>query len=80
MKNTWEKVFEYASVPLHGTLSRKLREGVSIQVNEGKVYSKAIIFLGEEFVRITEDEDSQKINTYYNWEMIASIRTSSKSD
>lgn len=80
MKNTWEKVFEYASVPLHGTLSRKLREGVSIQVNEGKVYSKAIIFLGEEFVRITEDEGGQKINTYYNWEMIASIRTSSKSD
>lgn len=80
MKNTWEKVFEYASVPLHGTLSRKLREGVSIQVNEGKVYSKAIIFLGEEFVRITEDEGGQKINTYYNWEMIASIRTTSKSD
>ncbi|WP_321429132.1 hypothetical protein [uncultured Methanolobus sp.] len=42
MKDTWEKVFEYASSPLHGTMSRKLREGVSIQVNEGKVYSKAI--------------------------------------
>jgi len=25
---TWENVFEYASVPVHGTLPRKLRKGI----------------------------------------------------
>ena len=80
MKDTWEKVFEYASSPLHGTMSRKLREGVNIQVNEGKVYSKVVLFLGEQFVRITEDENSQKINTYYDWEQIESVRTYSKGE
>ncbi|ACF13286.1 hypothetical protein Ctha_0818 [Chloroherpeton thalassium ATCC 35110] len=24
----WEKVLEYASVPLHGTMSRRIRKGV----------------------------------------------------
>ena len=67
MNKTWEKVFEYASSPLEGTMSRKLREGVSIQINEGKIYKKAVLFLGEEFVRITEEEEGQKINTYYDW-------------
>ncbi len=43
MKNTWEKIFEYASMPVHGTLSRKLRKGLSLQINEGKVYNKAVI-------------------------------------
>ncbi len=80
MNKTWEKVFEYASSPLEGTMSRKLREGVSIQVNEGKIYKKAVLFLGEEFARITEDEEGQKINTYYNWGAIGSIRTYSKSN
>jgi hypothetical protein len=80
MNKTWEKVFEYASSPLEGTMSRKLREGVSIQVNEGKIYRKAVLFLGEEFARITEDEEGQKINTYYNWDAIGSIRTYSKSN
>ncbi|MDI3486168.1 MAG: hypothetical protein PWQ50_1388 [Methanolobus sp.] len=49
MKDTWEKVFEYASSP-------------------------------EQFVRITEDENSQKINTYYDWEKIESVRTYSKGE
>ena len=31
MKATWAKVFEYASVPLQGTMSRKLRKGVKFQ-------------------------------------------------
>lgn len=76
MKATWEKVFEYASMPLQGTLSRKLRKGVSIQVNEGRVYSGATLFLGEEFVRFTEeDESGQLINTYFDWTKIDSIRT-----
>ena len=53
MQSTWEKIFEYASMPVHGTLSRKLRKGVTLQINEGKMYDSAVIFLGE-FVRISE--------------------------
>lgn len=78
MKNTWEKIFEYASMPVHGTMSRKLRKGVTLQINEGKVYESAVIFLGEEFVRITEEEAKKTtINTYYDWTSIGSIRTCS---
>ena len=63
MKETWEKIFEYASMPVHGTLSRKLRKGVSLQINEGKMYDSAVIFLGE-FVRISEEgADGTNINT-----------------
>ena len=76
MKNTWEKIFEYASMPVHGTMSRKLRKGVSLQINEGKVYENAVIFLGEEFVRITETETKKAtINSYYDWSGIGTIRT-----
>jgi len=75
MKATWEKIFEYASMPVHGTLSRKLRKGVNLQVNEGKVYESAVIFLGESFVRITEEDGSKVINSYYDWSAIQSLRT-----
>lgn len=76
MKSTWEKIFEYASMPVHGTMSRKLRKGVSLQINEGKLYDNAVIFLGEEFVRITEAESKKStVNTYYDWSGITSIRT-----
>lgn len=75
MKGTWEKIFEYASMPVHGTLSRKLRKGVSLQINEGKEYKKATIFLGETFARITEDDEGQTINSYYDWSSIETIRT-----
>ncbi len=78
MKATWEKVFEYSSKPVQGTMSRKLRKGVSVQINEGKVYEEAVIFLGEEFVRITEEgKDGRSFNTYYDWTKIASVRTCS---
>lgn len=81
MKNTWEKIFEYASMPVHGTMSRKLRKGVSLQINEGKVFEKAVLFLGEKFVRITETEaDTKAVNTYYDWAGIASIRTISQGE
>ncbi len=81
MKNTWEKIFEYASMPVHGTMSRKLRKGVSLQINEGKTYEQAVIFLGEEFVRITEEAaEKTASNTYYDWAGIVSIRTVSPSD
>ena len=75
MKETWEKIFEYASMPVHGTLSRKLRKGVSLQVNEGKIFESAVIFLGDSFVRITEEESSKSINSYYDWAGIQSLRT-----
>jgi hypothetical protein len=75
MKETWEKIFEYASMPVHGTLSRKLRKGVTLQINEGKTYDSAVIFLGE-FVRISEEgKDGTNINTYYDWAGIETIRT-----
>jgi hypothetical protein len=81
MKSVWEKVFEYASMPLHGSLSRKLRKGIKIQVNEGKIYVDATLFLGEEFLRITETAKStETINTYYDWKMVASVRTHSEKD
>jgi len=75
MKATWEKILEYASMPVHGTLSRKLRNGVALQINEGKVYASAVLFLGEEFVRITEEDDGRMLNSYYDWKSISTIRT-----
>jgi hypothetical protein len=81
MKSVWEKVFEYASMPLHGSLSRKLRKGIKVQVNEGKIYSDATLFLGEEFLRISEEDDpAGAINTYFDWKMVASVRTYSERD
>lgn len=81
MKSSWEKIIEYASKPVHGTLSRKLRKGVSLQVNEGKEYENAVIFLGDQFIRITEtDPKKTTMNTYYDWAGISSIRTSSPSE
>ena len=74
-KETLEKIFEYASMPLHGTLSRKLRKDISVQVNEEKVYTGAVLFLGEEFVRVTETDTGKTVNTYYDWDGISSVRT-----
>jgi len=79
-KATWEKVFEYASMPVHGTLSRKLRKGLKIQVNEGKVYEAVTIFLGEDFLRVTEQSGSEMINTYYDWEKLCNVRTIGQSE
>nr|WP_156921718.1 hypothetical protein [Desulfovibrio inopinatus] len=78
MKATWEKVFEYASMPVHGTLSRKLRKEVKLQLNDGTVYDEAVLFLGEEFIRITSEADGDTVNTYYDWDKIVSVRTYSK--
>ncbi len=81
MKATWEKIFEYASMPLHGTMSRKLRKGMRLQINEGRVYEAAVLFLNEKFVRLTEKEaDGTAVNTYYDLEKIMSIRTLSPGD
>ena len=40
-----------------------------------KTYEKAIIFLGETFVRITEEEGGKTINSYYDWTGIQTLRT-----
>lgn len=77
-KATLEKIFEYASMPVHGTLSRRLRKDISCQINENKIFSDAVFFLGDEFVRITESEKDTTINTYYDWEGIVSVRTIAK--
>ena len=74
-KATLEKVFEYASKPVQGTMSRKLRKDIRIQVDEGPVYEGATLFLGEEFVRVTCLKDGVSMNAYYDWEKIASVRT-----
>jgi hypothetical protein len=58
---TWEKVLEYASVPLHGTMSRKIRKGVKLQINEGKIYEEAVLFISDLFLRVTEDEGGVSI-------------------
>ena len=57
-KETLEKIFEYASMLMHGTLSRKLRKDIRCQINEEKTYKNAVFFLGEEFVRITDDRSA----------------------
>jgi hypothetical protein len=77
---TWEKVLEYASVPLHGTMSRKIRKGVKLQINEGKIYEEAVLFISELFLRVTEEGDGSSINTYYDINSIASIRTYSNKE
>jgi hypothetical protein len=79
-KATLEKVFEYASMPVHGTLSRKLRKGVKVQINEDRVYTEAVLFLGDEFLRISENQETEAINTYYGWDRIVSVRTISRQD
>ncbi len=78
MLATWEKVLEYASMPLQGTMSRKLRKGVKLQINDGKVYEQAVLFIGEKFVRLTETAANEDINTYYDLEKISSVCTYSE--
>lgn len=76
MRSTWVKILEYASSPLHGTLSRKLRKGVRLQLGEGKIYSQAVIFIDDKFARLTESDPKEgNINSYYELDSIVSIRT-----
>jgi hypothetical protein len=62
-------------VPVHGTLSRKLRKGIKIQVNEGRIYEMATVFLGEDFLRVSEKNGGDMVNTYYAWEQLVCVRT-----
>lgn len=79
-KEVLEKILEYASMPVHGTLSRKIRKNVKVQINEGCVYENAVLFLGDGFIRITEQTNKEATNSYYGWEDIASIRTIGETD
>ena len=80
MNTTWEKIFEYASMPVHGTMSRKLRKGVKLQIDEGRIYEQAVLFIGDTFVRMTETADGGAVNTYYDMAAIRAIRTYSSED
>ena len=77
IKNTWEKVLEYASSPLHGTMSRKIRKGVTVQINDGEVFDDAQIFISDTFVRMTKTEGDSMINVYYDMAKISAIKTTS---
>ena len=77
IKNTWEKVLEYASSPLHGTMSRKIRKGVTVQINSGEVFDDAQIFISDTFVRMTKNEGDTMVNVYYDMDKISSIKTTS---
>lgn len=79
-KETLEKILEYASMPVHGTLSRRLRKDVRLQLNEGKLYENAVLFLGDGFIRITEQGGGEAINTYFGWDKVVSIRTIGKTE
>jgi hypothetical protein len=81
MKSTWVKILEYASSPLHGTMSRKLRKGVRLQIGEDKIYTQAVIFIGDKFVRMTaNDPQDGNVNSYYDLDSINSIRTYSQEE
>ena len=76
ISNTWEKVLEYASSPLHGTMSRKLRKGVKLQINKENVFEEAQIFIGDTFVRLTQNiTETEVSNTYFDIDKIVSITT-----
>jgi len=80
IKQTWEKVIEYATMPLHGSLSRKQRKGVKIQLNDGKVFEGATFFLEESVLWVSESADGLVSNSYYDWTKISSIRTISNDE
>ena len=79
IKNTWEKVLEYASSPLHGTMSRKIRKGVKLTINNEMQFEDAQIFIGDTFVRLMQGgSDGAMTNIYYDLEKIVSIMTISE--
>ena len=76
MTATWEKILEYASSPLHGTMSRKLRKGVSLQINTDPIFDNSEVFVSDNLLRLTnvlENGDMQ--NSYYDLSSITSIKT-----
>ena len=81
IKNTWEKVLEYASSPLHGTMSRKIRKGVKLKINNEMIFDEAQLFIGDTFVRLTQNtSDGEMTNVYYDLDKIVSITTVSNKE
>jgi len=77
--NTWEKVLEYASSPLHGTMSRKIRKGVKLKINNEVTFADAQLFVGDTFVRLTQNDSGGAVtNVYYDLNKIVSIATISE--
>ena len=77
--NTWEKVLEYASSPLHGTMSRKIRKGVKLKINNEVTFADAQLFVGDTFVRLTQNDSGGSVtNVYYDLNKIVSIATISE--
>ncbi|EPR39800.1 hypothetical protein dsx2_0374 [Desulfovibrio sp. X2] len=76
MKDIWIKVIEYASMP-HLGLSRKLRAGYSIEFNgDGKVMDGDVVFeIYETYLRVISEEKGEVANIYYDWEKLASVKT-----
>ena len=64
--NCLEKVVEYASMPLHGTLSRKLRKGLKVQINEGRIYEKAVLIKNNDERIIKEVKAGRLVMPYYS--------------
>jgi hypothetical protein len=44
------------------------------------VYEEAVLFISDLFLRVTEDSDGLSVNTYYDIDSIASIRTYSSKE
>ncbi|HOA08276.1 MAG TPA: hypothetical protein PK624_11475 [Spirochaetota bacterium] len=75
MRPVWEKILEYATSPVQGTLSRKQRKGVKIQINDGEVLENATVFMSNEFIRFTQKSGNENVNSYYAWEGVQQIKT-----
>lgn len=65
INNTWEKVLEYASSPLYGTMSRKIRKGMKIRINNEMTFADAQLFVGDTFVRLMQTKSSGVVTNVY---------------
>ncbi len=77
---SWEEVLEHSTHPLQGTLARKQRKGVKLQVNNGRVYENATIYLEESKMWIAEIVDGDATNELFLHNDIESIKTITKEE
>jgi len=72
----WKKILVEASRPINGTSSRKLREGISITINESVTLDTVYIYINHRSVRFTvQCSDGFSISSHYNLEKIYSMET-----
>lgn len=74
----WKKFLNTLLPRSTAPLSRQLRKGVKIQINDGAVFESATLFLGDAFVRVTQKIGEETRNTYYCWEKISCVTTIGK--